>query len=306
MPQVVEVVIRMSKIFSTNPLKEEDSEEEDDDDDYIRMISHSGQFFLDEPYVYLINPDLFPERVSYIRDFKIKEILPDFYKKLNEEGLDFRILGQAIYSASRILKKKVSMAIQYEKKQEEKLAIRAKRREFQFKIPLHFFVTRQMLSLAESADPDAFYAELLLALQEEDEKKKLEKIKAEKAQEKGTDQERKRRRKLALSDFESFDYELDLDRVAIEDIVNNTLQIIKGIAKKDKNNEAEFSKVVREMEPKAGTDEQRRLTRARVLISCLYLFRDELITAEQELNPPYEIYIQVVEKKVKNEASPAS
>lgn len=286
-------------MFGTKAPDEEDQEDDDDDDDYIRMMSHSGQFFLEEPYVYLINPDLFPERVSYIREFNIKEILPDFYKKLNDQGLDFRILGQAIYSASRILKKKVSMAIQYEKKQEEKLAIRAKRREFQFKIPLHFYVTRQMLSLAESADPDAFYAELLLALQEEDEKKKLEKIKAEKAELAGTAQERKRRRKLALADFESFDYELDLDRVAIEDMVKNILEIIKRIAEMDKNNEAEFSKIVREMEPKAGSDEQRRLTRARVLISCLYLFRDELITAEQELNPPYEIYIQVTDKKEK-------
>lgn len=273
-------------------------DEEDEDDDYVRLFSHSGQFFLDEPYIYLINPDLFPERVAYIRDFKMTEILPDFHRKLQKQGLDFRILGQAIYSASRIHKKKVSLAIQYEKKQEEKLAIRAKRREFQFKIPLHFYATRDILALAESADPESFYAELLLGLQEEDEKKKLEKIKAEQKKRKGDF--KRQRRKLELADFESFDYELDLDRVAIEDIVNNTLAIIEEIALKDKNNEAEFSKVVRRMEGLGGSEEKRRLTRARVLISCLYLFRDELITAEQELNPPYEIFIQVIEKKPKN------
>ncbi len=273
-------------------------DEEDEDDDYVRLFSHSGQFFLDEPYIYLINPDLFPERVAYIRDFKMTEILPDFHRKLQKQGLDFRILGQAIYSASRIHKKKVSLAIQYEKKQEEKLAIRAKRREFQFKIPLHFYATRDILALAESADPESFYAELLLGLQEEDEKKKLEKIKAEQKKMKGD--VKRQRRKLELADFESFDYELDLDRVAIEDIVKNTLNIIKEIALKDKNNEAEFSKVVRRMEGLGGSEEKRRLTRARVLISCLYLFRDELITAEQELNPPYEIFIQVIEKKPKN------
>lgn len=271
-------------------------DEDDEDDDYVRLFSHSGQFFLEEPYLYLINPDLFPERVDYIRDFNMKEILPDFHKKLLKQGLDFRILGQAIYSAARIHKKKVSMAIQYEKKKEEKLAIRAKRREFHFKIPLHFYVTRDILALAESADPEAFYAELLLGLQEEDEKRKLEKIKEEQRKLKGTG-EVKRRRKLELADFESFDYDLDLDRVAIEEIVKNTLEVIKKIAGKDKNKEAEFSKVVRNMEGKIGTEEQRRLTRARVLISCLYLFRDELITAEQEINPPYEIYIQVVVKK---------
>ncbi|UCG90326.1 MAG: hypothetical protein JSU57_00945 [Candidatus Heimdallarchaeota archaeon] len=266
-------------------------DEEDDEDDYIRLFSHSGQFFLEEPYIYLINPDLFPERVAYIRDFSMKEILPDFHRKLQKQGLDFRILGQAIYSASRIHKKKVSLAIQYEKKQEEKLAIRAKRREFQFKIPLHFYATRDLLALAESANPESFYAELLLALQEEDEKKKLEKIKAERKLMKGD--VKRQRRKLELADFESFDYELDLDRVAIEDIVNNTFEIIKEIALKDKNKEAEFTKVVRQMEMESQSDEQRRLIRARVLISCLYLFRDEFITAEQELNPPYEIYIQI-------------
>ncbi len=272
-------------------LEKSEKSEEDDDDDYIRLFSHSGQFFLEEPYIYLINPDLFPERVAYIRDFSMKEILPDFHRKLQKQGLDFRILGQAIYSASRIHKKKVSLAIQYEKKQEEKLAIRAKRREFQFKIPLHFYITRDLLALAESANPESFYAELLLGLQEEDEKKKLEKIKAEKKQMKGGIA--RRRRKLELADFESFDYELDLDRIAIEDIVKNTLEIIKEIALKDKNQEAEFSKVVKQMEQGSKSSEQRRLIRARVLISCLYLFRDELITAEQELNPPYEIYIQV-------------
>jgi uncharacterized protein YggL (DUF469 family) len=271
-------------------------EEEEDEDDYIRLFSHSGQFFLDEPYVYLINPDLFPERVSYIKEFKLKEILPEFYKHLLQEGLDFRILGQAIYAASRIHKKKVSMAIQYEKKQEERLAIRAKRRAFQFKIPLQFFITRNLLSLAESANPDAFYAELLLALQEEDEKKKIEKIKAEKLKYGKPSETRRLRRKLELADFESFDYELDFDRVKIEEIVKKTFELIKDIAKKDANNEAEFSKVVKRMEEQGVSDEHKRLTRARVLISCLYLFRDELITAEQELNPPYEIYIQVIRK----------
>ncbi len=274
-------------------------DEDDEDDDYVRLFSHSGQFFLEEPYLYLINPDLFPERVDYIRDFNMKEILPDFHKKLLKQGLDFRILGQAIYSAARIHKKKVSMAIQYEKKKEEKLAIRAKRREFHFKIPLHFYVTRDILALAESADPEAFYAELLLGLSEAEEKEKLEKLKAEQRMLKGTGESKRRRRKLELADFESFDYDLDLDRVAIEEIVENTLEVIKKIAGKDKNKEAEFSKVVRNMEGKIGTEEQRRLTRARVLISCLYLFRDELITAEQEINPPYEIYIQVVVKKKK-------
>ncbi|MHA2246460.1 MAG: hypothetical protein ACXADY_16080 [Candidatus Hodarchaeales archaeon] len=273
-------------------------DDEDEEEDYVRLFSHSEQFFLEEPYLYLINPDLFPERVAYIREFNMKEILPDFHKKLLNQGLDFRILGQAIYSAARIHKKKVSLAIQYEKKKEEKLAIRAKRREFHFKIPLHFYVTRDILALAESADPEAFYAELLLGLQEEDEKKKLEKIKEEQRKLKGTGTKRRRRR-LELADFESFDYDLDLDRVAIEDIVKNTFEVIKKIAREDKNKEAEFSKVVRNMEGKISSEEQRRLTRARILISCLYLFRDELITAEQELNPPYEIYIQVVKKKKK-------
>ena len=118
-----------------------------------------------------------------------------------------------------------------------------------------------------------------------------QKIKQKRLKQKGKDGIRNRRRKLELADFESFDYELDLDRVKIEDIVKNTFETIKELAKKDKNNEAEFSKIVAQMAKKIKTDEQKRLTRARVLISCLYLFRDELITAEQELNPPYEIFI---------------
>ncbi|MHA1206349.1 MAG: hypothetical protein ACTSSO_02135, partial [Candidatus Hodarchaeales archaeon] len=269
--------------------QETDSSDDEDTDEYVRLFSHRKQFFLEEPYVYLINPDLFPERVRYIKEFKLKEVLPDFYKQLLEQGLDFRILGQAIYSAARIHRKKVSLALQYEKKQEEKISIRTKRRAFQFKIPLPFYITRDILSLAESANPEEFYAELLLALQEEDEKKKLEKAKEERKKQQGTTDAKRRRRKLDLADFEGFDYELDLDRVAIEDIVNNTLDIIKTLADKDKNKEAEFSKVVRSMGTQEGSEEQKRLTRARVLISLLYLFRDEKITAEQELHPPYEI-----------------
>lgn len=276
--------------------QESDSSDDEETDEYVRLFSHREQFFLEEPYVYLINPDLFPERVRYIKEFKLKEVLPDFHRKLLEQGLDFRILGQAIYSAARIHKKKVSLALQYEKKQEEKISIRTKRRAFQFKIPLPFYITRDILSLAESANPEEFYAELLLALQEEDEKKKLEKAKEERKKQQGTTESKRRRRKLDLADFEGFDYELDLDRVAIEDIVNNTLDIIKTLAEKDKNKEAEFSKVVKNMGTQEGSEEQKRLTRARVLISLLYLFRDEKITAEQELNPPYEIYIQVTKK----------
>jgi hypothetical protein len=278
---------------------EEETSETDDEDDFIRLFSHQDQFFLEEPYIYLINPDLFPEKVKYVKEFKLKEILPDFHGKLLKQGLDFRILGQAIYSAARIHKKKVSLSIQYEKKQEEKIAIRTKRRAFQFKIPLPYYITRDLLSLAESANPDEFYAELLLGLQEEDEKRKIEKSKEEKKKLEGASEVKKRRRKLKLADFESFDYELDLDRVAIEDIVNKTFEIIRTLAKEDKNKEAEFTKVVRGMEPTEGSEEHRRLTRARVLISLLYLFRDELITAEQELHPPYEIYIKVIGKKIK-------
>ena len=285
----------------TEPENTQEEEASDNDDEYVRLFSHREQFFLEEPYVYLINPDLFPERVSYVKEFKLKEILPDFYRKLLNQGLDFRILGQAIYSAARIHKKKVSLAIQYEKKQEEKISIRTKRRAFQFKIPLPYYITRELLSLAESANPDEFYAELLLGLQEEDEKLKIEKIKEEKRKQRGTGEEQRKRRKLEVSDFESFDYELDLDRVAIEDIVNRTFEVIEGLAKQDKNDEAEFTKVVRGMETKEGTEEQKRLTRARVLISLLYLFRDESITAEQELNPPYEIYIKVIGKRNRKE-----
>jgi hypothetical protein len=289
----------------TEPEQEKEEEESaETDDEYIRLFSHREQFFLEEPYVYLINPDLFPERVAYVKEFQLKEVLPDFHGKLLNQGLDFRILGQAIYSAARIHKKKVSLAIQYEKKQEEKIAIRAKRRAFQFKIPLPYYITRELLSLAESANPEEFYSELLLSLQEEDEKLKIEKIKEEKRKQREiSDEKRKRRRKLELADFENFEYELDLDRVAIEDIVNKTFDIIQDLAKRDKNREAEFTKVVRGMETKEGTEEQKRLTRARVLISLLYLFRDELITAEQELNPPYEIYIKVIGKRKKKKGN---
>ena len=284
----------MSQLKEAVDEKDEGTEEEEGDveDDYIRMFSSKQAFFLEEPYVYLINPDLFPERVSYIKEFKLKEILRDFYDKLLQEGLDFRILGQAIYSASRIHKKKVSLAIQYEKKQEEKITIRTKRRAFQFKIPLEFYPTRHLLALAESANPDAFYAELLLGLQEEEEKKTLERIKEERKKLRGTEgTQQRQRRKLDATDFESFDYDIDLSRVKIEDIVRDTLTTIIDLAKQDKNHEAEFSRVVRKMGERGITDEQKRLTRARVLISLLYLFRDEKIAAEQELNPPYEIYI---------------
>ncbi|MHA1969213.1 MAG: hypothetical protein ACW964_15615 [Candidatus Hodarchaeales archaeon] len=65
----------MTEMEESRVNKSETEEEEEEEDDYIRLFSHSGQFFLEEPYIYLINPDLFPERVSYIREFKMKEIL---------------------------------------------------------------------------------------------------------------------------------------------------------------------------------------------------------------------------------------
>lgn len=279
--------------------EEENDDPVENEDEYIQFASRGERFFLEDPYIYLINPDLLPQRVSTIKGFNLKEILPSFYQKLLEEGqIDFRILGQSIYSAARIHRNKVTLAIEYEKKQEEKIAIKSKRREFQFEIPLPVYQTRTVLTLAESADPDSFYAELLLGLQEEDEKRKLDAIKEEKRKLGGTTDAKKRRRKLEAADFESFDYDIDFDRVAIEDIVNHTYDVITEIAEKNENNEAEFSKVVTrvsELTEKKDkiSDEKRRINKARVLLSLLYLFRDEKISAEQELEEPFEIYIQV-------------
>ena len=59
-----------------------------------QSTNNMNAFYLKEPYVFLINPNLLPNDVSIIKNFPVKSILPEFVEKMREEFefLDFKIL----------------------------------------------------------------------------------------------------------------------------------------------------------------------------------------------------------------------
>ena len=87
--------------------------------------SPSKKFYLEVPYLYLLNPDMLPS--PNILQFPLIRLLKEFNEKMKEmQKLDYKIMGLFLKSIARIHKMRVSRTISIEKELERDYEIKKK------------------------------------------------------------------------------------------------------------------------------------------------------------------------------------
>ncbi len=244
--------------------------------------SADKEFYFKHPYNALIDPDIWKGKNPWHYD--IGKILPDFFEKM-KDNLKFKILGLALQSAARLHYAKILYLIHTEEVFKERLEIEKKRYESSELGRLGLPLRR----IGEDADADDLFDELVSLLLNE--KRQLErKIEREqKRQDGGT-----RRRRVPLSqviDIEDF-YEVDADRMNIQEKNEMVYQAIKRLCAQSPDNEITFGSLINEL---AGMASDLRIQTARVLLSVLFLIADRSIEADQDIDT-HQVYIRLFSK----------
>ncbi len=243
------------------------------------IIDEDEEFYFEMPYFALIDKDVWRGKNPW--NYDIGKILPEFFEKM-KSNLKFKILGLALQTAVQIHFAKILYLIQTEEKFREHQDIERKRHESsalgRLGIPLRRF--------GEEADADDLFNELVDVLLNE--KRKLErKIEKEKVQK----ERAARRRRVPLAEafaVEDF-YEVDADRMNIQEKNELVLEAIRNLCAKSPDGEIRFESLLMELAGMAGDP---RIQTARVLLSVLFLIADGLIQAEQDIET-HQIFIQV-------------
>ncbi|MHA1650677.1 MAG: hypothetical protein ACTSYB_10830 [Candidatus Helarchaeota archaeon] len=238
------------------------------------------EFYLKMPYLALIDKDIWKGKNPW--NYDIGKLLPEFFDKM-KENLKFKILGLALQTAAQIHYAKILYLIQSEEKFKEHLEIERKRHESaalgRLGLPLRRF--------GEEADVDDLFNELVDVLLEEKRrlKRKIER-------EKKLKEKRPRKRRVPLS--ESFDiddfYEVDADRMNIQEKNEMVKEAIKRLCHQAPNGEITFNDLLKDLTHMASDP---RIQTARVLLSVLFLIADGFIFAEQDVDT-HQIFIQLM------------
>ncbi|MFX1294935.1 MAG: hypothetical protein ACFFD2_08810 [Promethearchaeota archaeon] len=241
-------------------------------------IEEDEEFYFNMPYFALIDKDVWKGKNPW--NYDIGKLLPDFFYKM-KDNLKFKILGLALQTATQIHYAKILYLISSEEKFKEHLDIERKRHESaalgRLGLPLRRF--------GEEADSDELFDELVTVLL--DEKRKLErKIEREKRQ----SEKEPRKRRVPLSkafNIEDF-YEVDADRMNIQEKNKLVFDVIKQLCGEASDGEITFRSLLINLK---GIASDPRIQTARVLLAILFLVADGVIQAEQDIDTK-EIFIQ--------------
>lgn len=281
----------------------------------ITSISNSkdSPFYLQEPYVYLINPGLLPKKLSIIKDFPVGRILTQFVQKMKESNdgiLDFRILGLVLGQSVKIHLSKINLVIKYQQKEDIKTKRKRVQDEFDASKLLPYWYNRPQMVLASEGQKRMFFEELLSAFEEienfEIKKKERKRRLIFRRQKKNDDKnksKKSKRRKLTADAIGNFDYIMNFDLTEVDQLTDEMLDIIKSFLEKGlfrKRKEVSFDEVVKarikRMSKKQKIDFDRaQLERVRSLLGLLYLIQDQLIEAWQD-EDTFEIGIKPLKK----------
>ncbi|NVM30359.1 MAG: hypothetical protein HWN65_16050 [Candidatus Helarchaeota archaeon] len=244
-----------------------------DEDDTV-----DEEFYFKHPYNALIDPDLWKGKNPW--NYDIGKILPEFFDKM-KHNLKFKILGLALQSAARLHYAKILYLIHSEETFKERLEIEKKRHESSAMGRLGLPLRR----IGEEADADMLFDELVNVLLNE--KRQLEKkIERDKKRQEGGS--RRRRVPLAQAmDMDDF-YEVDADRMNIQEKNDLVLQAIKRLCAQSPDNEITFGALIKEL---GGMASDVRIQTARILLSVLFLISDRFIKADQDLDT-HQIFIR--------------
>ncbi len=240
------------------------------------------EFYFQLPYLALIDKDIWKGKNPWSYD--VGKLLPEFFDKM-KANLKFKILGLALQTATQIHYAKILYLIQSEEKFKEQLEIEKKRHERaamgRLGIPLRRF--------GEEADTEELFNELVHLLLEE--KTKIErKIEREKKlQETGP---RKRRVPLTEAfDIDDF-YEVDADRMNVQEKNQLVEDAINRLCTQSPDHEITFEALLKEL---VGFASDPRIQTARVLLSVLFLITDSVVEADQDIDT-HQIFIRYLKK----------
>lgn len=261
-------------------------------------------FYLKEPYVFLINPNLLPNDVSIIKNFPVKTILPEFVERMKEEFeyLDFKILGNATANSVKIHRSKIDLAIKHQLRLEVKEQKKRAEREFDGANVLPYWYSKPRSVLASQDQKQMFYEELLITFEELEnlanegtKKEKIKKIRNKKPED--PTKPKKGRRKLTADALSHFNYMMNFQLTDVADLVGHVWNQIYQLLilqyattdKKDlEDQEVLFDLIFIERikdinEANQLVNQERlQLEKVRTLMAILYLIQDHKIEAWQD------------------------
>lgn len=266
----------------------------------------SKKFFLEPPYLYLLNPEMLP--VKNILQFPLVRTLKEFINKMEElPEVDYKIMGLLLLTVARIHRSRVAKAVSFEKELEKEYEITQKKEEFVFDKPLRQYMTRPETQFTSESASDAFYEQLMISLRTEGKKrerkrKKIALLEISEDEDIDEDEEiifRKGRRKRRIRVTEASVFEavvIDFDRIEIDILINEVLYAIRAFSKeKDGLEEIQFDEIIKFRVKDSSDIEKWKLEQVRILISLLYLVKEGFIEAWQDLETK-EISIITTEK----------
>lgn len=236
------------------------------------------QFYLNLPYLALMDPDLWKKRNPW--GFDIKTLLPDFYDQMKKQGgLKFKILGKALLSSTQLHHQKIIWLMHREEKEKLMEEIEKKQRESKdlpnLKVPIRRF--------SEEISKEELMDQLIKVLL--DDKKKTERrLKKKQKDREKKDREKKRERKrvplMEAMTPKDFDYEVDADRMNVKERNEQVYAKVIELLKNAEDGEIPFELLLRSLTEMASDP---RILMARILLSVLFLVADGLLYAEQEV-----------------------
>ncbi len=293
---------------NTNDISEEELSEEEKpvSSKEAQPFSNINAFYLKEPYVFLINPNLLPNDITIIKNFPVKKILPEFVEKMKEEFeyLDFKILGNATANSVKIHKSKIDLAIKHQLRLEVKEQKQRTEREFDGSNVLPYWYSKPRMVLASQDQKQIFYEELLITFEElenltnqETKKEKIKKLRNKKPEE-DLNKPKKGRRKLTADALSHFNYMMNFQLTDVAELVGHVwkqiyqlliLQYATTDEKELENQEVQFDLIFIERikdinEANQLVNQERlQLEKVRTLMAILYLIQDHKIEAWQDL-----------------------
>ena len=268
---------------------------------------HSGMnvFYLKEPFVFLINPNLLPQDVSIIKNFPVKKVLPDFVSKMKEdfEFLDFKVLGNATANSVKIHKTKIDLAIKNQLRLEVKEQKARTESQFDGSNVLPYWFTKPRMVLASQDQKQMFYEELLITFEElenmtstDSKKEKVKKLRNKK-EDTGEGKPKKGRRKLTADALSHFNYMMNFELTDVANLVDlvwhqiyNLLILqyattnLKDLEDQEVSFDLIFIERIKDINEsnQTVTQERLQLEKVRTLMSILYLIQDHKIEAWQD------------------------
>ena len=258
------------------------------------QIENSGskKFFLTPPYIYLVNPDMISNR--NIHKFPLVKVLKEFQTKMDElSEVDYKIMGLCIQTTARIHRMRVAKAVSLSKEQERDYEIRKKKEEFIFDKPLKQYMRRSELEFSSDTGSDAFYEQLLISLRSEGKRRERKRKKAALLDisdsiediEDVTIRKGRISKRIRVDDPTAFEaVVIDFDRIEIDSLINDVLYAIRAYSKEENGKELIlFDDVINFRVKGSKNTDKWRLEQVRILISLLYLIKEGLIEAWQDI-----------------------